>query len=145
MTANTWKAGAVAGFVMNLFGWIGNQVLLGRLWREAIRVSLPGRQRGMLNEIVSLAPDFVYGFALAWLIVVLFKAGESRRVATAKASLLIWSVGAMTTYAGIWNTGWLPGTLVGAGIALAALVIFPAAWLASGMLLRRDHATATAV
>ncbi len=121
MTRRTMAVGLLTGLLLNIVGWLGNQLVLGRLWRTAISTVAPLRERSWVNEVVSLVPDFVYGVALAWLFVVLVGAGRGRATAAAQA--------AMTTYLGIWNSGLLPGQLAAATTILAFVTFIPGAWL----------------
>lgn len=62
------RVGLTAGLLMNVLGWIGNQLLLGPLWKDAIQTVVPLRSRTWVNEVVSLVPDLLYGVAIAWLV-----------------------------------------------------------------------------
>jgi len=57
------RVGLAAGLLMNVLGWIGNQLLLGPLWKDAVQAIVPVRSRTWVNEVVSLVPDFMYGIA----------------------------------------------------------------------------------
>jgi hypothetical protein len=57
------RVGLAAGLLMNVLGWIGNQLILGTLWTDAIQDVVPLRSRTWVNELVSLVPDFMYGIA----------------------------------------------------------------------------------
>ena len=130
MKARVLWAGLAAGLVLNVLGWLGNQFVLGHLWNETIATVVPLRERTWVNEALSLVPDFVYGIALAWLFAVL-EQGRSRSAAAAAAAAWVWLVGAMTTYLGSWNTGFVPGRLAIATTVLALVLFVPAAWLVS--------------
>lgn len=65
------RVGLAAGLLMNVLGWIGNQLVLGPLWKDAIQTVVSLRTRTCVNEVVSMVPDFIYGIAIAWLFAVL--------------------------------------------------------------------------
>jgi hypothetical protein len=81
------STGLLAGLAMNIFGWLGNQLWLGAEWDAAIAGSTfaSNRVRTLWNEVGSLAPDFVYGLALA-----------TPLLGTANASLVPWRVTMLT-------------------------------------------------
>ena len=131
-------SGLVIGLVLNLLGWVGNQVFLGDLWDSAIIQVVPLRTRSWANEVISLVPDFIYGIALAWTY-----AGIAPRfgwgwAAAWRASLLIWAVGAFTTYLGVANSGLLPTQLALWTTLVAIVTVVPAVWLAQ-RLVRPNH------
>ncbi|HSJ62930.1 MAG TPA: hypothetical protein VK922_03380 [Gemmatimonadaceae bacterium] len=134
MMSRGWTAGLAAGLLLNVLGWIGNQLVLGRMWRTTVSTVTPLRQRTLFNELLSLVPDFVYGIALAWLFLVLVSAGRDRRTAAWQAALLVWAVGAMTTYLGVWNSGLVPGGLAVATTLLALVTFVPTSWVVARLL-----------
>ena len=134
MNKRVFVAGLAAGAVLNVVGWLGNQLVLGRMWKDTIQTVVPLRSRTWVNEVVSLLPDFVYGVALAWLFALLVQAGASRSQAVLKASAWVCAVGAMTTVLGIWNSGFIPPELAISTTLLAMLTFVPAGWLVSRML-----------
>jgi hypothetical protein len=133
MKAKVLWTGLAAGLLLNVLGWLGNQLVLGHLWKETIATVVPLRERSLMNEALSLVPDFVYGIALAWLFALLAR-GRSRGAAAAVAAAWVWLVGAMTTYLGVWNSGFVPGRLAIATTLLALVLFVPAAWLVSRLL-----------
>lgn len=59
------KAGALNGFLLNLFGWLGNAFLLRSSWKEAathITTMDEPNISGWPRELLTLAPDFIYGY-----------------------------------------------------------------------------------
>jgi hypothetical protein len=59
------KAALLNGFLLNLFGWLGNALLLRGEWNEAatvIGVMDTPNFSGLTRELLSLAPDFMYGY-----------------------------------------------------------------------------------
>jgi len=123
------RVGLAAGLLLNILGWIGNQLVLGPLWKDAILQVAPLRNRTWVNELVSLVPDFVYGVAMAWLFVVLAtQRGMSFRTALT-AALAVWLVAVVPTYLGIANSGLLPPGLAFATTVVGLLACIPTAWL----------------
>lgn len=110
MPRRVFSTGLVAGLLMNIFGWLGNQLWLGREWDAALSGSpfAEGRVRTIWHELGSLAPDFIYGLAFAWLFVVLARAfGPSRRLAYV-AALVVWLVAIATPLMGTANASLMP-------------------------------------
>lgn len=131
-------AGLVVGLVLNLLGWLGNVFLLGSLWQEAFsEVTSTSWRDSPWRDVLSLAPDFIYGVAICWLYAALaVRYGAS--VGTAlRASALVFVVGAFTTYLGIANSGLLPWGLAAATTLLAFVVFVPGAWLVDRLM--RGH------
>jgi len=87
------RVGLAAGLLMNVLGWIGNQLVLGPLWRDAIQTVVPLRSRTWVNELVSLVPDFMYGIAIAWLFAGLAAATTLvGLVASVPTAWLVWKI-----------------------------------------------------
>ena len=84
--------GLAAGLLMNAVGWIGNQLVLGPLWKDAIQTIVPLRTRTWVNELVSLVPDFIYGIAIAWLYVELARNRGPGLGTAITAALVVWAV-----------------------------------------------------
>lgn len=62
--------GLLLGLYMNVFGWLGNNLLLGADWDRAgelaaNNVTLPYPR--WVREVVSLVFDFSYGLSMTWL------------------------------------------------------------------------------
>jgi hypothetical protein len=114
---------------MNLVGWVGNQLVLGPLWKDAIRTVVPLRERTWVNEAVSLVPDFVYGVAIAWLYIELART-RGRSFGTAlTAAVVVWAVSVVPTYLGIANSALLPAGLAAATTVVGIVSAVPTAWL----------------
>ena len=127
MPSRVFSTGLLAGLVMNVFGWIGNQLWLGREWDAAIAGSgfAAARERTLWNEVGSLGPDFVYGIALAWLCVVAAKAyGNSRSIAYRAAGLL-WLVAIATPLLGTANASLVPWRVTILTLLLALVIMIP--------------------
>jgi hypothetical protein len=125
------STGLLAGLLMNIFGWLGNQLWLGREWDAAIAGSVfaAARQRTLWNELGSLAPDFVYGIALAWLCWICAKAlGGSRTVSYGAAGML-WLVAIATPLLGTANASLVPWRVTALTLVLALAIMFPTAEL----------------
>jgi len=123
------RVGLAAGLLMNVVGWIGNQLVLGPLWKDAIQTVVPLRSRTWINELVSLVPDFIYGIAIAWLYVELAR-NHGPGIGTAMtAALAVWAVTVVPTYLGIANSGLLPFDLAAATTVVGVVSAIPTAWL----------------
>lgn len=121
------STGFLAGLAMNVFGWLGNQLWLGREWDAAIAGSAfaATRVRTIWNELGSLAPDFVYGFALVgayWIAASRF--GPGRRTAFA-VGLGVWAVAIATPLMGTANAALLPWRVTLLTLLLALLIMIP--------------------
>jgi len=121
--------GLVIGFVLNLLGWIGNQIVLGDLWDSAVTQVTPLRTRTLANELISLVPDFIYGVALTWTYAAIAPRFGWGWGAALRASVLIWVVGAFTTYLGLSNSALLPVQLASLTTILALVTFVAGAWL----------------
>jgi hypothetical protein len=123
------RAGLAAGLLMNVLGWIGNQLVLGPLWKDAIGAVVPLRSRTWINEVVSLVPDFIYGIAIAWLFAVLAETrGRSLHTALT-AALAVWAISVVPTYLGIANSALLPVDLAVATTLVGLVASVPTGWL----------------
>jgi len=60
------------------------------------------------RDVISLAPDFIYGIAICWLYVGLAPRYGATFANALRATTLVFAVGAFTTYLGIANSGLLP-------------------------------------
>ena len=127
MPPRVLSTGLLAGLLMNVFGWLGNQLWLGREWDAALSGSpfAASRVRTIWHELGSLAPDFVYGFAFAWLFVVLARAfGSSRRLAYA-AAVTVWLVAIATPLMGTANSSLIPWRVTLLTLLLALGIMVP--------------------
>ena len=135
-------AGLAVGFVLNLLGWLGNVFLLGPMWQEAFTgVTTTAWRESPWRDVISLAPDFIYGIAICWLYSALAARYGASFTTALRASALVFVVGAFTTYLGIANSGLLPWGLAAATTLLAFVVFVAGAWLVDRLL--RGHVSAT--
>jgi hypothetical protein len=123
------RVGLAAGLLMNLVGWVGNQLVLGPLWKDAIRTVVPLRNRTWVNELLSLVPDFIYGIAIAWLYVELARSRGPGLGTAIIAALVVWAVTVVPTYLGIANSGLLPVGLAAATTVVGVVSAIPTGWL----------------
>lgn len=131
------RGGLILGIFLNVAGWLGNVFLLGSRWDSAF-ASFPftGWRTSPWRDVISLAPDFVYGLAICWLYEALAdRYGRSLGTA-ARATALVFVVGALTTYLGIANSALLPWGLAVAATLLALVVFVPGAWLTHTLMRR---------
>ena len=111
--------GLCIGFLLNFTGWLGNNFMLKSLWREVtVSVANPGWRETVWRHVFSFVPDFVYGFAMVWLITVLNKLSQDWLRNALTAGLVISILGGLTTYFAIANSGFIPWELAMASFAL---------------------------
>lgn len=134
------RVGLLLGLVFNLFGWLGNVFVLGPLWEDAtvFVADVPWRNSPW-RDVISFAPDFIYGIAIAWVYSALSSGYGASVLTGLRAIVLVFVVGALTTYLGIANSAFLPWKLAAATTLLALIVFLPGAWLVHYML--KDHVT----
>lgn len=136
LTGRVLLIGLLIGFLLNLTGWLGNNLLLGSLWDEVGRSLAPVAWRDTLwSEIFSLLPDFVYGIAIAWLLAKLISCNEPLAVAALQTGLFISLLGGVTTYFAIANSGFIPWNLALASFVLVFATKLPLSFLAAYLLL----------
>jgi len=129
--------GLLVGLLLNLTGWLGNNLLLGALWEQVGAPESSAAWRATLwRELFSLLPDFLYGLAIAWLCLRLRPAYDSMSAAAWRAGWCVSLVGGITTYFAIANSGFIPWSLAIASFVLVLLTKLPLALLA-GRLLER--------
>lgn len=129
--------GLLIGFLLNLTGWLGNNFILGSMWDEVGTTLTPVAWRASIwSDVFSLVPDFIYGLAIAWLIVKLQGTHESSLTVAVSAGLFISLVGGITTYFAIANSGFVPWNLALASFGLVLATKLPLAILAGALLLR---------
>jgi hypothetical protein len=130
--------GLLIGFLLNLTGWIGNNIILGSMWDELGNDLAPVAWReSVWSEVFSLAPDFLYGIAIAWMIVKTRLAFESTLSTSISVGVFVSLVGGITTYFAIANSGFVPWSLAIASFILVLACKIPLAVLA-GILLYRE-------
>ena len=121
--------GLCFGLFFNLLGWVGNNLLLGEDWHAAgalaaNSVQLPYPK--LTREIVSLAPDFIYGLTMAWLY---SRTSDRSTGGTAKFVFVYWLATVAVVYLAVVNSKLLPWQ-VSVKTSLLALILFiPAVWL----------------
>ena len=121
--------------LLNLTGWIGNNFILGDLWNEvgATLVQVAWRD-SIWRDLFSFAPDYLYGFAIAWLCVMLRRRFSTTLSASLRAGLFVSLVGGITTYFAIANSGFIPWRLALASFVLVLATKLPLAVLAGRLL-----------
>ncbi len=132
-----WTVGLLTGVLLNVTGWVGNNFVLGGLWRDVGTPlsSVPWRQ-SVGRDVLSFVPDFIYGVAIVWLIVAIRPRSHDYRSAAWRAGLFVAIVGGITTYFAIANSGFIPWRLAVASFVLVLGTKLPLAVLA-GRLLER--------
>ena len=147
MAINTSKVvvgGLAAGVVLNIIGFVGNGVLLGKRMEAemaAVAPSLAGK--GMSPGMITFAvvTQFIVGILLVWLYAAMRPRFGPGFGTAAKAGLVIWVCGLLFyqdwMHLGLMSTG----TYVAAsGIALVNLML--GAWV-GGMLYKEEGMAAT--
>lgn len=131
--------GLIIGFLLNIIGWLGNNIILGSMWDD-LGASLPpvAWRESVWSDVFSLAPDFGYGIAIAWMVEKLQKIYESTLSASVRAGIFVSLVGGITTYFAIANSGFVPWKLAIASFVLVLVSKIPLAILA-GFLLENTH------
>ncbi len=96
------------GLVLNILGWLGNNLWLGQLWDEAgtaMQAGFAAPWPPVVKEAISLVSDFIYAFAMVWM----FAHAREKTVAFAlKLALVVWLAGAALVYLVMVNSGFLP-------------------------------------
>ena len=125
----------LTGFLLNLTGWLGNNFILGNLWQEVnISVMDSTWRNSIWRDIFSFITDFVYGFAIVWLIVLL-NAHSGKKISNSiKAGLCVSLVGGITTYFAIANSGFISWKLAMASFLLIIVTNVAFAILAGKLL-----------
>jgi hypothetical protein len=129
--------GFLTGFLLNLTGWLGNNFLLGSMWNEVgDQLSNVAWRDNIWRDIFSFIPDFIYGFAIAWLCNY-FNANSSVTISNwIKVGVLISVVGGLTTYFAVANSGFIPWKLAFASFILVLITKLPLSILAGKMLVK---------
>lgn len=127
--------GLFVGLALNLTGWLGNNLLLGSLWASVEVMPGGAAWRATLwSDVFSLAPDMVYGLAIAWLCVALRPSFEHWVSSSLSSGVLVAVIGGITTYFAVANAGFVPWSLALASFALVLVTKIPLA-LAAGWIL----------
>lgn len=132
------RVGLFVGLILNLTGWVGNNLLLDTLWGSVqVGEGTVEWRSSLWSDVLSLIPDFVYGVAITWLWAMV----RSRVGGWVSAGLLSGSfvalVGGITTYFAIANSGFIPWSLAFASFALVAATKLPLALMGGWILERR--------
>jgi len=134
--------GLLVGFLLNLTGWLGNNFVLDGLWKEVGEAALQVEWRNSIwRDVFSFVPDYLYGFAIVWLCLVLRRGSASPLAAALQAGLFVSLVGGITTYFAIANSGFIPWKLAFASFILVFATKLPLAVLAGRMLFRVSSRT----
>ncbi len=130
--------GLLIGFLLNLTGWLGNNILLGSMWEE-VGISLDQSEwrSSIWRDIFSLLPDFLYGLAIAWLYDKFRSIYPTFFSASIRAGLFVSLVGGITTYFAIANSGFIPWSLTIASFGLVLATKIPLAIFAGYLLSER--------
>lgn len=130
--------GLLVGFLLNLTGWLGNNLLLGSLWDAVTIPDYSAAWRATLwRELFSLLPDFLYGLVIAWLCARLRPAYASMAASALRAGIAVSLAGGITTYFAIANSGFIPWRLALASFGLVLVTKIPLALLAGKLLERK--------
>ena len=131
--------GLVVGFLLNLTGWLGNNIILGSMWDDLgdSLTPVPWRE-SIWSDVFSLVPDFVYGLAIVWMIVKIRTMYASTISASVSVGVFISLVGGVTTYFAIANSGFVPWKLAFASFVLVITCKVPLAILAGHLLFRES-------
>ncbi len=127
--------GLFVGLILNITGWLGNNFLLGSMWEPVGATLEASVWRGSVwRDVFSLAPDFLYGVAIASLCVVIRSNYQNYFAASIRAGLFVAMVGGITTYFAIANSGFIPWQLAFASFGLVLGTKLPLAVLAGYLL-----------
>ncbi len=127
--------GLLVGFLLNLTGWLGNNLLLGGMWRSvAIPDAYVAWRESLWRHAFSFLPDFVYGLGIAWLYVASRSWFKNWSTCALSAGLFVAAIGGLTTYFAIANSGFIPWPLALASFALVLATKLPLALLAGRLL-----------
>ena len=130
------------GVLLNIFGILGNGLLLRDAWAEAVPVRPERAMTGWLSVVISLTSDFVFGPVLVWLYAAMSPRFGATFATAMRAALVIWVLGVAVPYLGILRIGWLPPGIVVATCALALVSFMPAAWLTARFYRQGSHRNA---
>lgn len=128
-TPRVLAVGLALGLFFNLLGWIGKNLLLGSDWDAAAKVATNAVQlpySSLTREIVSLAPDFIYGVTMAWLY---SRTVDRSGPGTAKFVLVYWIATVAVVYLAIVNSRMLPWEVSIKTAVLALILFLPSIWL----------------
>jgi hypothetical protein len=134
-TAKIIGVGLLTGLLLNVTGWLGNNFLLGAMWRQLQVTDAGAAWRATIwRDVFSFAPDFVYGVAIAWLCIALRPRFEHWQSSALTAGLFVAITGGIVTYFGIANSGFIGWPLAFASFGLVLATKLPLALLAGRLL-----------
>lgn len=127
--------GLLVGFLLNLTGWLGNNFMLGGLWQDLQMTDAyrPWRDSPW-RDLLSLLPDFIYGWGIAWLCAAMRPTFRSWVTCALASGAFVALMGGVTTYFAIANSALVPWRLAFASFALVILTKMPFALLAGRLL-----------
>ena len=127
--------GLLIGLLLNITGWLGNNIILKDMWVEVGKgLSEVAWRNNIWKDILSFAPDFLYGFAIAWLCIALKTVSYSTIINSLRAGIFVSLVGGVTTYFAIANSGFIPWKLALTSFILVLITKLPLAILAGKLL-----------
>lgn len=114
--------GIVIGSLLNFTGWVGNNFILENMWNKVDISLVSSEWRDTIwRHIFSFFPDFVYGFAIVWLIHLLNAQSQNWFRNAVIAGLSVSLVGGITAYFAIANSGFISWQLALASFILVLL------------------------
>lgn len=132
--------GLAIGALLNVFGVLGNGLLLPVAWAKAIPVRPEQAMTGSLGVVISFLSDFIFGPTLVWLYAAMTPRFGANFATAMRAALVIWVLGVAVPYLGIVRIGWLPIGVVLGTCAVAFVSFIPAAWLVKHFYKEPDNA-----
>lgn len=124
-----WQTALVNGLLLNLFGWMGNAIVLNGEWRRAESTLTPISTlniTGPLREAMSLAPDFIYGYLMVIIYQYMGMAEGFGTKAKVKTILISFLFGLFTTYLGLVVANLIPVRIAVLTTGWGLLTFFPA-------------------
>ncbi|NKB35530.1 MAG: hypothetical protein GKR91_20710 [Pseudomonadales bacterium] len=132
--------GLFIGLLLNLTGWVGNNIILGSMWDDlSTNLDPVAWRESIWSDVFSLAPDFVYGLAIAWMIVQLRDQFNSTFSISVKVGIFVSLIGGITTYFAIANSGFVPWDLAIASFVLVLACKVPLSILAGHLLIHESQ------
>ncbi len=117
--------GLLLGLYMTIFGWLGNNLLLGDDWDRAGELAansvvLP--YPDLAREGISLVFDFVYGLCMAWLYA---KTSDRSLGFSLRFAAVFWTTSVIVFYAAAVNARFLPWDIAAKTTLLALAIGVP--------------------
>ena len=138
--------GLAAGVALNIIGFLGNGMLLGKRMEAEMAATAPSLAgRGMSPGMITFAvvTQFVVGILLVWLYAAMRPRFGPGFATAAKAALVIWVCG-LLFYQDWMHLGLMSGTTYLAASAIALVNLLVGAWV-GGMLYKEEGAPAAAM